>query len=177
MVFTAKLDKASGSEVTASWSTADGTASAPADYTAVTGGSITIAAGSLTTELTVTLNVAENQDDEPDKQFSVTLASLENADSGDLTATGTIEDDDLPNVSLNALFVTITEGASAKFELTRDGNLVVPLEVSLAVTQDGNFLAETAPDQRELRRQRRNCSSWPSPPTTTTWTKRRARSP
>ena len=145
MVFTAKLDKASGSEVTASWSTADDTASAPADYTAVTGGSISIPAGSLSTELTVTLNVAENELDEPDKQFSVTLASLANAASGDLTATGTIADDDLPNVSLHARFVTIVEGANAQFELTRDGNLVVPLEVSLAVTQDGDFLAETAP--------------------------------
>ena len=145
MVFTAKLDKASGSDVRASWSTADDTASAPADYTAVTNGSISILAGSLSTKLTVTLNVAENEDDEPDKQFSVTLANLANAASGDLTATGTIADDDLPNVSLHARFVTIVEGANAQFELTRDGNLVVPLEVRLAVTQDGDFLAETAP--------------------------------
>ena len=144
MVFTARLDKVSGSEVTASWSTADGTASAPADYMAVTDGSISIPAESLSTKLTVTLNVAENEDDEPDKQFSVTLANLANADSGDLTATGTIADDDLPNVSLHALF-GIEEGADANFELTRDGNLVVPLEVRLAVTQDGDFMAETAP--------------------------------
>ena len=143
MVFTAKLDKASGSEVTASWSTADDTASAPADYTAVTGGSILIRAGSLSTELTVTLNVAENQLDEPDKEFTVTLASLANADPGDLTATGTIADDDLPKVSLEG-GAAIEEGASAQFTLTRDGNLV-PLEVSLAVTQVGDFLDETAP--------------------------------
>ena len=143
MVFTARLDKVSGSEVTASWSTADGTASAPADYTAVTGGSIAIAAGSLTTELTVTLNVTDNELDEPDKQFSVTLASLVNADPGNLTATGTIEDDDLPNVSLEG-GAEIVEGASAQFTLTRDGNLV-PLEVSLAVTQEGDFLDGTAP--------------------------------
>ena len=144
MVFTVELTKASGNEVTASWSTADDTASAPADYTAVTGGSIAIPVGSLTTELTVTLNVAENQLDEPDKQFSVTLASLANADPGDLTATGTIADDDLPNVSLEG-GAEIVEGANAQFELTRDGNLVVPLEVSLAVTQDGDFIAGTAP--------------------------------
>ena len=144
MVFTARLDKASGSEVTASWSTADDTASAPADYTAVTGRSITISAGSLTTELTVTLNVVDNELDEPDKQFSVTLASLANADPGDLTATGTIADDDLPKVSLLA-GSAIVEGSNAQFELTRDGNLVVPLEVRLTVTQVGDFIAGTAP--------------------------------
>ena len=141
MVFAVKLTSASGNEVTASWSTADGTATAPADYTAVTNSSISIPLGSLTTALTVTLNVAENQVDEPDKQFTVTLGSLANAEPGDLTASGTIADDDLPNVSL-AGGDPIVEGASAQFTLTRDGNLI-PLAVSIAVTQDGEFIAGT----------------------------------
>ena len=141
MVFAVKLTSASGNEVTASWSTADGTATAPADYTAVTNGSISIPLGSLTTALTVTLNVAENQVDEPDKQFTVTLGSLANAEPGDLTASGTIADDDLPNVSL-AGGDPIVEGASAQFTLTRDGTLI-PLPVSIAVTQVGEFIAGT----------------------------------
>ena len=141
MVFAVKLTSASGNDVTASWSTADGTATAPADYTAVTNSSISIPLGSLTTALTVTLNVAENQVDEPDKQFTVTLGSLANAGPGDLTASGTIADDDLPNVSL-AGGDPIVEGASAQFTLTRDGNLI-PLPVSIAVTQVGEFIAGT----------------------------------
>ena len=141
MVFAVKLTSASGNEVTASWSTADGTATAPADYTAVTNSSISIPLGSLTTALTVTLNVAENQVDEPDKQFTVTLGSLANAGPGDLTASGTIADDDLPNVSL-AGGDPIVEGASAQFTLTRDGTLI-PLPVSIAVTQVGEFIAGT----------------------------------
>ena len=53
IVFPVRLSSALSSALTVRWKTEDGTAQAPDDYTAVTGGTLTIAAGGTTGEITV----------------------------------------------------------------------------------------------------------------------------
>ena len=142
IVFPVELTSASANVVTATWSTADGTALAGTDYTAVSASSLTVAAEQLSAMLTVQLS-GDDQDDEPDKTFTVTLADVNNADEGTLTASGTIEDDDNPKVSI-AGGDAVTEGGPARFTLTRTGVLSAPLEVSILVEQDGSFIDSNA---------------------------------
>ena len=106
--FEVSLDPASAKDVSATWSTADDTtpaanmATAGSDYTAVTGGMLTIARG--TTSTTVTVAVLQDDVDEPPETFKVTLSGPVNgALSAADSATGTIEDDDLSTVSITAV--------------------------------------------------------------------------
>jgi hypothetical protein len=75
--------------------TADGTATAPADYTSGSG-TVSFAPGE--TSKTVTVPVAGDTLDEPDETFRVELSAVSNATVGDGTGVGTILDDDLPEI-------------------------------------------------------------------------------
>ena len=92
-VFTVRLSAASGQVVTVDYATADGTAAAPADYTA-TAGSLSFPAG--TTTRTVTVPVVGDLLDEANETFLVRLSNPAGALLGDAQATGTIVDDDPP---------------------------------------------------------------------------------
>ena len=88
------------SNVSVSWKTADGTAVAGADYTAVNGGTVALGSGSTSRQ---TIRVATLQDrlDEDDETFEVTLTGVipsAGVSLGRATATGTIADDDQPPV-------------------------------------------------------------------------------
>ena len=103
--FTVTLAPASGQNVSVDYSTADGTATAPADY-AATSGTLTFAPGQTTQ--TVTVQVAGDTLDEIDETFTVNLSNAVNATIADGTGLGTILDDDpLPALSIND--VTVTE--------------------------------------------------------------------
>ena len=140
MVFAVKLSGTATSDVSATWSTRDGTATAPDDYTAVTAGTVAIPAGDTEASLTVQL-AAGNDVDEADREFTVTLASPtpSTVPLGRATATGTIADDDLPTVTIEKV-ADVTEGAEARFTLSRAGVTTGPLAVAIAVTQDGAVL-------------------------------------
>ncbi len=91
--FEVTLGAPSGIEVSASYATADGTATAGSDYTAATG-TLVFAPG----EVSKTIRVAILDDDrhEADEEtFELSLSGLVNATAADDTATGTIRDDDL----------------------------------------------------------------------------------
>ena len=106
------------------WATSDGTAVAGQDYTAVSNGSVTIAAGATTAEFTVT--VTGDQTDEPNETFNVTISmpgSLAAILGGaTATVTGTIIDDDPVMVTIAANTATVEEGEDAVFTLTRSGD-------------------------------------------------------
>ena len=99
--FVVTVSGAVRSSVTVSWKTADGTAVAGTDYTAVTGG--TLAFGSTRRQ---TIRVATLQDElnEDDETFGVILTAVSpsaGASLGRATATGTITDDDeLPELTI-----------------------------------------------------------------------------
>ncbi len=93
--FTVSLDKVWTSDVTVEWTTADGTATAGRDYTAVaTAQTVTITAGQLSA--TVAVQTADDSDDEPDETFTVTLSNPTGATLGDATGEATIADNDDP---------------------------------------------------------------------------------
>ena len=102
-VFTVRLSAASGQVVTVDYTTADGPATAPADYIA-TAGSLSFPAG--TTTLTITIPVIGDLLDEANETFLVRLSSPA---VGDAQATGTILDDDPPPV-LSIGAASVTEG-------------------------------------------------------------------
>ena len=117
--FTVTLSRPSAERVTVRYATADGTATAGDDYSAVTGGSLTFAAGDTAATITVTI-VADGRDEPEAETFTVTLSGPRHARLGDATATGTIFDDDL-TLEVAADAATVVEGGAATFTVTVTG--------------------------------------------------------
>ncbi|MBB1060845.1 putative Ig domain-containing protein [Lysobacter spongiae] len=91
--FTVSLSAPSGRNVTVNYATADGTATAPGDYTALSGG-LLFTAG--TTALSVSINVNGDLVPEADEDFFVNLSGASNASIADNQGRGTILNDDVP---------------------------------------------------------------------------------
>ena len=135
MIFTVTLAKAVTEAVTINYATSDGTAIAGQDYTAVSNGAVTIAAGNTTAEFTV--SVTGDETDELDETFNVTISmpepepDLNGGSSGEpaaaisggdtAAAAGTILDDDPAVVTVAPKVDTVEEGEPAVFVLTRAG--------------------------------------------------------
>ena len=140
MTFTVTLAKAVTEAVTINYATSDGTAIAGQDYTAVSNGSVTIAAGATSAEFTVT--VTGDQTDEPNETFNVTISmpgSLAAIIGGDTaTVTGTIIDDDPVSVTIAANTATVEEGEDAVFTLTRSGDTSEELLLIFVYRGDGS---------------------------------------
>ncbi len=90
-MFEVTLDKAADGPVTVAYSTANGTATADADYEA-TSGTLTFAAGE--TSKTVHVDIVGYTASEANETFTVTLSNASGATIADATAVGTIVDDD-----------------------------------------------------------------------------------
>src|SRR5437773_1304895 len=90
-VFTVTLSAAALAPVTVNFTTSDGSAVAPGDYTAQTG-TLTFQPG--TTVQTIAVPVVGDEAAEGDQGFSVSLSNAVNATIGDGFAFGTIYDDD-----------------------------------------------------------------------------------
>ena len=135
MTFTVTLAYAVTEAVTVNYATSDGTAIAGQDYTAVSNGSVTIAAGNTTAEFTVSMTGDET--DELDETFNVTISmpepepNLNGGSSGEpvaaitggdtAAAVGTILDDDPAVVTVAPKKSPVTEGEEVVFVLTRTG--------------------------------------------------------
>lgn len=99
-VFTVSLSSASSQTISFDWATSNGTAIAGTNYT-TSGQNESIAPGLTTKTITVpTLNAVGIC--EADKTFSVTLTNAVNASIADAAGVGTIQDDDLPALSVAA---------------------------------------------------------------------------
>ena len=101
LTFTATLSAASGKQVTVAWAEGTGgTATSGTDYTAITGGTLTFAAG--TTTQTFNVSVTGDVVDESNETVVVTLSSPTNATISATagSATGTITDDDAAPTSI-----------------------------------------------------------------------------
>jgi chitinase len=113
--FTVTLSAASGRTVTVNRSTANVTATAPADYTALASSALTFAPGTTTQNVVVT--VASDLLDEADETFQVRLTSPVNATVADGTGVGTVIDNDpTPAATIND--VVITEANSGARTMT-----------------------------------------------------------
>jgi hypothetical protein len=104
--FTVSLSSPSGRTVSVDYSTADGLATAPADYVPASS-TLTFAAGETTK--TVTVNVNGDTLDEANETFAVNLANASHATIVDAQGVGTITDDD-PTPTLVITDTTVTEG-------------------------------------------------------------------
>ena len=125
LVFHVSLNTESTKEVTVDYATANGTAIAGRDYTA-TSGTLTFAPG--TTRGTVVVPLLDDNDDEEEETFQLELFDPVNAlvgtVGGRLVRTGTITDDDFPEVtvSFSTSSYTVREGGRVTVELELDGD-------------------------------------------------------
>src|SRR5213078_1561350 len=117
--FSVSLSAASPQSITVDYSTADGTAAAPADYVAKSG-SVTFPANS-TTPQTITIVVNGDNIDEFDETFTVNLSNPVRATIASGTGTGTITDNDNPPS------VAFSLASSSGAESVTPANLVVAL--------------------------------------------------
>ena len=107
--FTVTLSAPSGQNVTVNYATANATAVAPGDYTAIPSTQLTFTPGQTSNSFTVA--VQGDTLDEADETFTVNLSGAANANIANGTSTRTILDDDpLPNLSIGN--VSVTEGNS-----------------------------------------------------------------
>ena len=116
--FTVSLSSASAQQVTVDYATSGGTATSDEDFTHDSG-TLTFAANQTTK--TVSIATTEDQVDEDDETFTLTLSSPTNATLGTATATGTILDDDDAATPLTATFSDMPAshtGAEFTFGLT-----------------------------------------------------------
>jgi hypothetical protein len=139
-VFAVTLSPPSSQPVTVDYATADETAVAGSDYTAASG-SLTFAPGE--TERFVSVDVAGDLADEPDKTFLLSLSNASDADILDGQGVATIVDNDgLPSLAIGG--VAVNEGnnglAIAQFTLTLSPASADDVTVAFA-TQNGTAVS------------------------------------
>ena len=111
--FVVTLSVPSAQTVTVGYRTAGGTADEGADYDAASG-TLAFSAGEV--KKTIRVQTREDDIDEPDETFTVTLSNSNGAALADATATGTIIDDD--QATLSIADATAEEGSAADFVVT-----------------------------------------------------------
>lgn len=120
--FTVTLTVASGLPVSVNYQTADGTATAPSDYTAIPLTALNFAPGE--TQKTITVVVQGDTLVEANETFFVNLSGAVNAAVSDNQGLGTITNDDATAISLSAATYTISEdGLRAIIVVNRQGDL------------------------------------------------------
>jgi len=101
--FTVTLSASPDADVTLHYATADGTATAGGDYTAIADTIMTFPAGTATLTQTITVSVNGDTTYEPDETFNVNLSNATNATIANASGTGTIKNDDALPVSIMAI--------------------------------------------------------------------------
>ena len=135
MAFTVTLSVASSDAVTVNYQTANGTATAGDDYTARNGTLTFSPGGALTRTISVPI-INDTIDEEEEETFTVSLSNESNAMIGDASATGTIEDNDVPQVQVSFArdTYTVNEGSAVMMIVTLDKDperaVIIPLLTS-----------------------------------------------
>ena len=109
-IFTVTLSAASASTVTVNFATADGSATAGSDYTALAG-TLTFAPG-VTTQ-TITVNVIGDTMPQPNDTFTVNLGGATNATIAVAQGVGTMVNDDAAPPAPNVVIPTLTQWGMA----------------------------------------------------------------
>ncbi len=117
-VVTVTLSAASGQTVTVNYATADGSATAPSDYTAASG-SLTFAPGQ--TSRTITILVNGDTTPEANETFTVGLSGATNATIGVATSVVTITNDDVPVVLVPNTLPSGAYGSAYSQTITASG--------------------------------------------------------
>ena len=143
--FPVTLSGAAESDTVLGWTTAAGTATSGTDYTAVTAGTLTIAAEATTGMLTVA--TVEDMLAEGDETFTVTITGTtlpSGVTLGRVTATGTgtITDDETLTAAVTADAETVVEGNTASFTVALTGGTSTA-DVEVSYTVSGTATAGT----------------------------------
>lgn len=144
---TAELSAATGADVTLPF-TITGTATNGSDFT-ITTSPITITAGQTSGDITI--SVIDDTDVESAETVVVTLDTPTGADLGATTVhTATIEDNDVPTVSLDSAFQNADEDAgtvsvTATLSAVTDVDVTIPFSVSGTATSGTDFTITTSP--------------------------------
>ena len=141
-------------------STSPGSAAAPDDYTQVST-TVTFERGDFSSTTVsgdrrwratkrISVPIINDTEDEPDENFTATVEYTESSppphlQGGSATATVTIEDNDLPQVSIEADTTTADEDQTLRFMLTREGSTGDTLMVNVRVSETGRMLASNQP--------------------------------
>ena len=139
--FTVILNPSSLQTVTVDYATSDGTATSGSDYTAV-GGSLTFSPGDTTKNVTVT--ITDDDLDESDETFNLTLSDAVNADIPLPTGTFTIRDDDTAGVTVSDTSVDIDEGDSDTYTVVLDSRPTHTVTVTVNDPSNTDVTAEPA---------------------------------
>ena len=138
--FTVTRSAVSPQTVSATFTAADGTATQPGDY-APTTGTVTFAPGDPATK-TVTVPVNGDLLDEIDEQFTVGLSAPVDATISGSPASGTINDDDGPTISIANTTVAEGDSGTSLYDVTVSLSAASPQNVSMAVASaNGTALA------------------------------------
>ena len=133
LAFQVSLSHINRKPVKVGYTTADGTATAPSDYTPASG-TLTIKAGKSSAKITVLAN--GDTTPESNEQLTVVLSAPQGATIADGTGVGTIVDDDAPSVSIAD--ASVTEGdlglTVATFTLTLSAPSTLPISVGYQTT-------------------------------------------
>ena len=170
--FAVTLDRESTGEVTVSYATADGTATAGSDYTA-TSGTLTFAAGE--TEKTVSVPVLEDDHDEGSETLTLRLSNAQGATIADGEATGTISNSDaIPEAWLARFGRTVTgqvlDAVQDRLAASRQAGAEMSLAgqalpswrggEGAAANDDGAAAAAAAREEEEARRALKSMTAW-----------------
>ncbi|MGH3116636.1 MAG: Calx-beta domain-containing protein, partial [Gaiellales bacterium] len=143
--FTVRLSQAASQLVTVDYATADGTATAPSDYTA-TSGTVVFTIGQTIQTLTVPV-VGDTIDERTqsllrpkNETFSIMLSNPVNAAMGDREGVGTITDNDTAGPTLSIANAIAFEYQQATFELKLSPSTNQPVSVDYT-TADGTASA------------------------------------
>ena len=159
--FTVSLSAQSVREVTVDWATSVETGDAAVSGTDFRAGSGTLTFDPGETEQTVSVSTRQDSTDEPAETFTLTLTlplpeetdetipDAPNATISDATAKGTIEDDDLPVVTIARDGSPVDEDDGAGFTLSRTGLTAAALTVTVEVTQQED--RDLLPDGAQAR--------------------------
>ena len=137
LVFTVTKSGATGSSVSVNFATADGTAATGSDYNAASG---TLTFAPSETAKTISVVTIDDAAVEADETFSVNLSGASNATINDGVGNGTIVNNDVapPNLAIND--VSVTEGGTLAFTVSRTGSTSTTSTVNFA-TANGTAAA------------------------------------
>ena len=144
--FTVSLGAASGRQVTVGYADAGtGTATSGTDYTAISAGTLTFAAGE--TAKTLTVLVTGDTTDEPDETVVVSLSGAANAAISTASGTGTItDDDDAPSLSIDSPRVGEGDSGTASLEFTVSLGAASGRQVTVGYADAGTGTATSGTD-------------------------------
>ena len=115
--FTLTLNPSSLQNVTVNFTTSNGTARSGSDYN-LTSGSLRFSPGVTTRNVTVT--IVDDDVDEEDETFNLTLSNAVNASTSNPTGTATIRDNDTAGVTVSDTSLDIDEGDSDTYTVVLD---------------------------------------------------------